>query len=471
MRPLRALILSWKNPSLHNETAMRQRKIVTGLFVCAACGFLLFALIPWTKILEGRVISMLQSKGLQNIALRLDHVGLHQAVLKDVVIGTDDPLLLKSLTLDYSAKELLTGTLQTLKLSGLDLALVQTETGWRLSGIEGLKSNPDSGPVDPAALLQNLPFSLITIEDSRLTISGTTLQATIPFSLTLQKNPTPFLTFSTQSTDIDAGANDILLGPLHITATAQKDAPDLWDGTWNLSSLTFSEAIPALQGTGTLSLNKTVAQMEGSLESSDQQYKAVFETGYDLANPDAATATLHSATLPFKEGRISTQNITIPLTGTKPIALTLTAQKISTDALLQSLTGKRVSATGTVSGTLPLIIDRGGGFTLGKGKLQADGAGLIQMPGDALPGDNEQIELVRDVLENLHYSLLSATVDSAGNDKITVKLSLEGSNPGVYDGRTIKLNVNLTGDVLDFIRQNVMLFNNPEKLLKQGTHD
>jgi len=137
--------------------------------------------------------------------------------------------------------------------------------------------------------------------------------------------------------------------------------------------------------------------------------------------------------------------------------------------LMQTLTGSRVSATGTMSGNIPVIIRPDGSYTLGKGQLKADSNGSMSMPSEIIPGDTEQMDLVREILGNLHYSVLSASVYTSGKQGVVVRLALEGNNPDVYGGRAVKLNVNLTGDILDFIQQNAMLLTKPEQLLKQGT--
>ena len=89
------------------------------------------------------------------------------------------------------------------------------------------------------------------------------------------------------------------------------------------------------------------------------------------------------------------------------------------------------------------------------------------VPG-AIPGDNQQIALVREILKDLHYSLLSVAVDSGKDHKLSVMLALEGNNLSVYNGRPVKLKVHLSGDVLNFIQQNLTAFTDPKQLLKQG---
>ncbi len=135
---------------------------------------------------------------------------------------------------------------------------------------------------------------------------------------------------------------------------------------------------------------------------------------------------------------------------------------------MQSLTGGRVTATGKVTGDLPLMIGRDGNIKVLPGTLKSEGPGMISMSADTIPGDNEQVGIVRQILQDLQYSGLSVALKNDESGRTTILLSFEGNNPSVYEGRPVKLNVNLTGDVLEFIQQNILLLGNPEQFLEQG---
>ena len=78
---------------------------------------------------------------------------------------------------------------------------------------------------------------------------------------------------------------------------------------------------------------------------------------------------------------------------------------------------------------------------------------------------------LREILEDFGYTRLSIAMNSDKKNNLGILMSIEGSNPAVYNGRAVKLNVNLTGDVLDFIRQNIMLLTNPESILEHGERE
>ena len=244
-----------------------------------------------------------------------------------------------------------------------------------------------------------------------------------------------------------------------------------WAGTWKAGPITLkdNDALPPLDGTGTVTILPDHAKIDGTLTDKDKKTSARFSATQHFTDPAKNRLTLTEAAMPWKNGMLRTKNVAIPLGKKTPIKFDLTVENVSLDELLQAMTGKRVSATGVVSGTLPLVYNPDGSIEPGKGLLNTGEPGTITMPPDAIPGDNPQIALTRDILSNFHYNVLSITTEQAEDGSPVILLSLEGNNPDVQKGHPVKLNVRLTGDVLDFIRQNVILLTTPEKLLQQET--
>ncbi len=436
--------------------------VTVALIASMALGGFLF---PWKNFLHDRIVSMLAARGVSNLDFQLEDVGLTGATLVDVKLGQENPLLLDKVTLDYSLGELIDGTLRDIKLSGLAIQVREEENGWVVTGLDAIapKKNAGDNPLDVPAILSSLPFRSLVIEDSRLTVTGTTINATLPFSLNLKDN----LQIETEPTTFRTGTRDITVSETMIVLSPQEGGKT-WSGSWSVSSVTGEDIpLPPMAGAGTLSVTGAALAFDGDLYSSDKDYNAIIKGQADFASPASNKLHLVSASGPFKQGRVSTGGFDIKFPMTVPVKI----NKISVDDLMQSFTGERVNATGTISGTVPVTINAAGGYTIGKGTLKADGTGRISMPPDVIPGDNQQVALVREVLENLQYSLLSLNVTPGKGRNMAVLLSLEGRNPDVYNGRPVKLNINLTGDVLDIVEQNIMLFKTPEKLLQQELHE
>ncbi len=449
---------------------MIKRLFILILLILLLGGIGAYFLVPWNDVLERRITAFLQGRGIENVTFDIDSVGLHSATIKDIAIGADNPLVLQSVTVQYDPRELANGNLQDISLSGLAVKILQTEEGWSIAGTEGILPKKEKESDGPGLALSDivdlLPFKKVEIKDSVLDIIGSSVQTSLPFSLTLTKAPETTLAMTVNASNLTSPASDVALGIVHINA--KPDESRNWAGDWSLESLDFGEALPlpVLAAKGDLSYAGSMFTLKGNVEDAVKTHKAAFEALVDTADSSKSKMTVANVSFPFKGGSVSSKNIVVPFDRKKNVTVALTVRKVSLDDLMQTLTQGRVSATGTVSGNIPVIIRPDGSYTFGKGSLKADDKGLLQMPGELIPGDTEQMTLVRQILENLHYSIFSAGVETSGQN-MTVRLSLEGNNPGVYGGRAVKLNVNLTGDVLDFIRQNAMLITKPEQLLKQ----
>ena len=172
--------------------------------------------------------------------------------------------------------------------------------------------------------------------------------------------------------------------------------------------------------------------------------------------------------MPWNGGSLAAQNVKIPLNGQSPFDVKIKINQVSADGLMQQLTGKRASATGTISGTLPITIDPDGSIVFHQGILQAEEPGTITLSPEAVPGDGEQITLVREVLKDFHYTSLAMQLNSSEDHRLELRMNLEGSNPQVQAGRRVKINVNLNGDVLNFVQQNLLWLSDPQKIMERG---
>jgi Dicarboxylate transport len=243
--------------------------------------------------------------------------------------------------------------------------------------------------------------------------------------------------------------------------------------TWAIDGIHVTAGeldIPVLNGAGNITLDKNTITMDGELRNTDKSYRASFVLNYPMLAPTTAQLHLITATFPWNKGKISTKNVLIPLNGKAAIKMNMVVQKIPVDTLMQMLTGVATPATGVVSGTLPVTLKPDGNIMIGEGKLQTESPGTIALSPETIPGDNEQIALVRDIMKNLHYKVLSIGMNNDKKGKLSVLLALEGNNPDVANGREVKLNVQLTGDVLNLIQQSLLSLIDPNMFLKQAPH-
>jgi hypothetical protein len=456
--------LSCLMPSFYRNLGGVQKALLA--LSAAVLLFLILALtLPWKIWIAERLQTMLEARGLAQVRLTLSSIGFTRATLKNISIGEENPLMLEDVEVSYAPHDLFRGRLHTLTLRGLTVQMRQQEGKWVVHGLQAKEKMTRGLSIPMPRELQELPFDSLVLSDAWMDISAEAWQLQLPFELIWRKsNSAGFsgkigeMRFKSAAAEVEAAGGAVQLSPAKAEA---------WSGQWELGEVrivTSAAAPPSLKGEGFLQAEAGAVSLSGNLQSPDKSWLARFSL-LRQEDPQAASFTLQEAVMPWKGGRLRTRNAVFPLMDRKEIKLILQVERVSLNELMQLLTGKRVSATGTVSGTLPLTWRAGGNLSFGRGDLRADSDGTITMPPEAIPGDNEQVALTREILKNFHYDLLSIS-PQGGDDRFDLLVRLEGKNPDVYAGKPVKLNISLSGDVLEYIKQNMQILTNPESILK-----
>ncbi len=453
------------------DATLNRHRFVKSLACLAIFLVIAAVFLPWKSWVGNRLTSMLEAKGFQNVHLTVSTLRLSGITLKNISVGSNTPLTLENVTIGYSLQDLWRGDINTLAIKGLPFGVHQDTGKWVMTGIENGLGNANSSAVTlpvTSEQLSAIPVGNIQVEDSGLHITSDAWNMDIPLRVTWQKTPIPKLTAEAKAVTFKMHGLEINAGEVLLDATL-READKKWDGQWQIKGITSKEGpvpMPDMDGKGSLVAKADHISLLGEVKSADNNYKANFSMEYALNAPEKSLFTLVDAVMPWQSGTLSVHEVKVPLSSNHATEVNLKVQHASIDALMQMLTGKRATATGAVSGTVPLTIGADGSITFHKGSLKAEEPGTIIMAADAIPGDNEQITVVREVLKNLHYTNLSIAVNSDKGNKLSVTLILEGNNPDVYEGRPVKLNVHLTGDMLGLMQQSVMPFMNPQQLLK-----
>lgn len=452
------------------------RKLLVAFLILLSLSIAAILIVPWQGLVQKKLVAMLSAKGFVSPALTIDHIGLHGLVLKDVMVG-NPPLKLATLTIAYDARALREGQIHDVEIGGLSLHAVQTPEGWQVEGMEDLlRSNAADKPVAiPVTLaeLKQLPLRSLSMRDSAMILAGSGWEAHVPLEGKLQQGSDATIHLASKGVNFTMGETAVAIGAITLDL-ALDDAKQQWQGTWKIEDIaTTSETLglPSLNATGTLTVTGDTIQATGNIVGSDTSYSAAFSVNYAFNAPDASHVTVTNAWMPLSGGTVSIRNVKLPLNGTKPVAFTLQVSNVAIDSTLQAMTGSKATATGAVSGAIPVIITRDGTIRVGKSALTADAPGTIALAPDAIPGDNPQVALVRDVLKNLHYTVLALGLDMAPDGKMIATLAVEGRNPDVEKGRPIKLKVHLSGDLLNLITQNLKLMTDPKTFIQQNTHE
>jgi hypothetical protein len=306
-----------------------------------------------------------------------------------------------------------------------------------------------------------------TITPSGIVVSG--VKVPPPYALLIEKAIVGFDLQNLNSLHMDVPvltAHTISADNAHVEITLQPDGA--WAGTWKINNLILKNSdvpLPPLKGDGTLNVTSAALNITGALVDDAKTTGATFEYRFEFSGA-TNRVRVAEAHLPWSGGKISTRDVIYNVGGKQPTKIELKIDHVPIDEFLQELTGKKATATGVVSGTLPITLMADGKIRIGHGRLQAEAPGIIALQPDAIPGDNEQVVMVREILKNLHYKLLALDISPDKDNKLSIKLALEGHNPDIEKGRPVKLNVHLSGDLLGLLENGVTTLTDPKKFLK-----
>lgn len=164
----------------------------------------------------------------------------------------------------------------------------------------------------------------------------------------------------------------------------------------------------------------------------------------------------------FAEG-IATVSSKLSVSGTvnlKPNQWTVTPKitvlELPVDTLLASVLGDKAVVNGTVKGSVPIRIMKGGDWRLEKSRLINIGPMAVKMDPTASGGamqDHPQAELVKSALSNLQVEKLTLDVESTDN-KGGVKLDWHflGHNPDLMGGKPVDFTLAVTLNLRDMWR-------------------
>ncbi len=121
-------------------------------------------------------------------------------------------------------------------------------------------------------------------------------------------------------------------------------------------------------------------------------------------------------------------------------------------AALVALEGQeRIDASGTLDGTLPVLLDEQG-LHIEKGRIEARGTGGYirlkdQSARESLASAGASVDFVMDALENYNYNFLVSSVSYSPNGDLLLGLELKGRNPDLNKTRPLHFNINVEENI------------------------
>lgn len=166
----------------------------------------------------------------------------------------------------------------------------------------------------------------------------------------------------------------------------------------------------------------------------------------------------------FEGGTLTTQGRFDP--GSAQNALVVGVEAVDLAKLVADLGRDDLAASGRLSGELPLRFEGDRIFAVGGRLTASEEGGVIRYQAGGLepPGAGSEtpaqtgggaaggMGLVLDALRNFQYRTFEVGVDGELTGEMTLRLTLEGANPAVYDGYPFQINLNLEGPLADVVR-------------------
>lgn len=428
--------------------------------------------LPYQAAVANQISKKLAGYGIEVTSLKVESLTNKRAVLTDIELGKAPPLKIKRVTASYTLDQVRYGKLNTLKLDGARATLTHQSEGWKIGGLEGLKPSTSAGNTpflfDSVALRRHLPeYTQLNIAQLSLNQAEKSIQIALEGEISLR----PQIVLNLKTNGIHLDAKPYQLATSAFPFTLKFDEPSRqWQGKAQIEGikirgLTFPLPLLRLQSDFTLAEDRTQAQLD--FRDKRKSYIASLKLNIPTAKPDSGSLRIQRLQFPWGGGRISAASFMMPLQRpTKPISTSLKLENIDLSELAEQFGGNQMEASGKINGVLPITYYPDGSIRIQKGTAAAQESGTLSLSPELLPGENKELELTRNLLKNFQYTRLEMGISVEKNEESAIRLSLAGRNPDVLNGKQVKLNITLTGDVLPMLRQSFLPFKDIKQLLE-----
>jgi hypothetical protein len=170
-----------------------------------------------------------------------------------------------------------------------------------------------------------------------------------------------------------------------------------------------------------------------------------------LSLPGADRLLVEAATLELAGGTLSLADVAFQRD--RPLDAPLEVRGVDLGTVLALIGIDGLSGSGALDGRIPVRIDPAG-VAIAGGRLTARAPGVVRYTGSGLPGAvgapgdgaADTLTLLRQALEDFHYTSLSLGLDRAPSGEGSVLIGLKGVNPAVLQGYPFVLNIRVEAD-------------------------
>jgi Dicarboxylate transport len=176
--------------------------------------------------------------------------------------------------------------------------------------------------------------------------------------------------------------------------------------------------------------------------------------------------SLSNFTTGFLDGTVAIKNINYDMSR-KEGETTLLLNNIPLQKMLDLQGTKKIYATGTVKGKIPVKI-KNETFEILDGGMNAEQSGQIiyATTPEERAAANQGLRTTYEALSNFLYVQLASSISMAPNGQSVITVNLKGSNPDFQAGRPVELNLNVQQNLLDLMRT-LSISSNVEQIISE----
>lgn len=154
----------------------------------------------------------------------------------------------------------------------------------------------------------------------------------------------------------------------------------------------------------------------------------------------------------FMDGSVAIDKVDYDMK-TRSAQTVLVLNNIPLQKLLDLQGMKKIYATGSIRGTIPVVMKEGG-FEIPAGSMDAEQTGKIiyATTPEERAAANESLRFTYEALSNFLYSELLSSIRMTPDGQSHIQLQLKGVNPSFQEGRPVHLNLNVEQNLLDLLK-------------------
>lgn len=414
------------NPTPPNKPS----KVIRYLVVMAVMVVivLVIVLVPYKDIVVQRGVEVLESTGLKVSDIRVEKISDTEALISQLNLGQSKLLKLKNIKVVYDVNEIINGKLKGVAIDKIEVDVYKDGGKWLVGGIEGVFNQPTS---DKEIKFSQYMPEYISLKDIVINAKQGSTSFSADAKVELNYDRIKNELSGSISAPIDISNPSISIPKLMFEANIKSDLKDV------------SSIISVKDKSNTVSID---AELSGKTN--------------DLKK---AKILIKRLQFPYSGGMVSSKNISTTVAMDKPIYFNINLLNVELEELLGRLTKDEIKGSGQLSGTVPVVYYPDGKLEVKEGFVDSQKNGIITVSPALIPGENEHVLMARTVLQNFHYSYLKMTLSYDKNGESLINLAIEGGNPDYLNGKKVKLNINLSGDTMSMLQQDLVPLNDIKK--------